>query len=287
MSSSFDPPQKESTYFIDPEDALETTRLMHQARLITKNMGKFFPGNIDLSARGDILDIACGPGAWALDVAFEYPEARVVGIDISDAMVRYANAQALSQNLQNVSFEEMDVLKGLDLHDQSFDIVNARLLASFMPRTAWPLLIQECRRILRPEGIICLTEANDFGITSSPACEQLTELAMRAMYRAGLSFSERRTLGITPVLGRFLQDAGFRNIQYEPHIVDYSAGSEAYSGWYHNFAASFHLMQPFIVKAGVAAQDEVERLYQQALVEFRHKDFRGHWFYCSIWGEKS
>ena len=66
-----EPPANNNTYFIDAEDAAEMARLTHQDRLLTKGMGGLFPDSFDLSEVHDILDIACGPGGWVLDVAFE------------------------------------------------------------------------------------------------------------------------------------------------------------------------------------------------------------------------
>jgi tRNA G46 methylase TrmB len=48
-------------------------RLMIQDRLLTKGMGGLFPERADLSNLHRILDIGCGPGAWALDMADAYP----------------------------------------------------------------------------------------------------------------------------------------------------------------------------------------------------------------------
>jgi len=59
----------ENNYFIDAESATEMTRLINQDRLFTENMGGLFPERNDVSSMHDILDIACGPGGWVLEVA--------------------------------------------------------------------------------------------------------------------------------------------------------------------------------------------------------------------------
>src|SRR5437764_8840112 len=108
-------PENESTYVIEAENAAEMARLMIQDRLLTKVMrGLFSKRSDDLANIRDILDIACGPGGWVLDVAHAYPKKRVVGIDISRLMIEYARAQAKVQWLENASFRVMDVLKPLD-----------------------------------------------------------------------------------------------------------------------------------------------------------------------------
>src|SRR5215831_12545162 len=144
-----EPPQREDTYFIDPESGAEMARLMHQGRLISKNMGGLLPEGIDLANTRDILDMACGPGEWVLDVAFEHPEFQVIGIDISREMIDYARAQARAQGLDNATFMTMNILKSVEFSGNSFDMINGRLLVSFMPTTAWSDLLHECVRVLR------------------------------------------------------------------------------------------------------------------------------------------
>src|SRR5579872_5078914 len=142
-----DLPRDENTYILDSESASEMARLVGQDRLITQGMGGLFPERNDISNLRDVLDIACGPGGWVCDVAFANPDIQVTGIDISNKMIEYARATAWSQKLENASFSVMDALKPLDFPDNSFDMVNARFLVAFMPKAAWPKLLEECVRI--------------------------------------------------------------------------------------------------------------------------------------------
>ena len=93
-----------NVYFIDPESGSEMARLITQDRLITKGMGGLFAERADLVGINRILDLACGPGGWTLNVALAYPDIQVVGVDISQAMIEYAQAQAQVRRLQNVQF---------------------------------------------------------------------------------------------------------------------------------------------------------------------------------------
>ena len=280
-------PQDESTYFIDAESGTETARLLHQDRLITRHMGGIFPEQLDLSNAHDVLDIGCGPGGWVLDVAFAYPEMKVVGIDISRTMVQYARAMARVQFLDNASFEVMDATKPLDFADNAFDFVNARFIFAFMPTAAWPRLAQECMRITRPRGVIRFTEFDVYGVTNSPACEKFTAWGSRAFKLAGQSFSpDGRGVGLTPMLGRFLRDAGCINIEHEAHVIDFSAGTQEHEAMCQNSMVVFKLMQPFLLKTGVATQEEMDLVYEQMLVEMLSEDFCGTWFYLSVWGQQ-
>src|SRR6266536_6407820 len=128
----------EGSYALDPESPAELARLINVHRFMTRGMGGPLVGVPDPSALQQVLDLACGPGGWVLDVAFACPDAQVAGVDISKTMISYANARARSQGLQNASFEVMDITQPLAFSDHAFDLVNGRLLVGSLPRTAWP-----------------------------------------------------------------------------------------------------------------------------------------------------
>src|SRR5437667_11581233 len=100
--------QNENTYIFDPESPQELARLINQDRFTTRTMGGALAELPELPSGTQVLDVACGPGGWALDVAHERPDVEVSGVDISHIMIDYANARARSQQLFNVSFGVMD-----------------------------------------------------------------------------------------------------------------------------------------------------------------------------------
>ena len=287
MATAGDSPKGENVYFSDPESGGEMTRLLSQDRLITKGMGGLFSERSDLSGIHRILDAACGPGGWALEVASTYPEIEVVGFDVSQAMIDYARVQAQARGLENADFRVMDIQKPQDFPDESFDLVNARFI-NFLPAAAWPKLMQEFKRITRPGGTIRLTESEWWYFTSSPALENLNALFIRALKLQGESFTESgRFTGVLPMLGRFLLDAGCASVNYKSHAIDYSFGTEAYEGFRRDAAAVFKLFQPFIVRMGVATQEEVNQLYERMQFEMMKEDFRGIMLPLTAWGVKS
>lgn len=287
MSAPTEQPQNESSYIIDAESAAEMARLVSQDQLTTKSMGGVLPEQTDLSGIHRVLDIACGPGGWVLDVAFEHPDIQVVGIDISQTMVEYARVRSKVQKLENASFKVMNALKPLDFPDASFDLVNARAIAGFILPASWPAFLQECMRITRPGGIIRLTETDDFGTSNSPALEKFTKLAVHIGHLAGRTFNpEARGGAVTPMLGHFLRKAGYKNIKKRAHVIDYSSGEEAHDGVYRDLMVAFQLLQPFLTKMGFISQEELEQLYQQVLTEMASHDFCALWYLLTVWGQK-
>jgi ubiquinone/menaquinone biosynthesis C-methylase UbiE len=278
----------ENTYVMDAESPTEMARLIHLDRFITQEMGGPLAGITDPQALHDVLDLGCGPGGWVLDVAFENPHMEVTGIDISRIMVDYANARARTQQRPNTSFGVMDITQPLDFSDASFDLINARFLVGVLRREVWPAFIAECTRLLRPGGILRLTDMIEPGMSTSPALEQLHAMLYQALWKAGYSFSPNGlTSGIVHTLPWLMRKAGYANMHHAAHVLEFSADTEAWTDVYHNVEIGFKLAQPFLVNVGVAAEEEIEHLLQQALIEMHAQDFRGIYHYMSFWGNKT
>ncbi len=278
----------EGEYFIDAENTAETARLMYQDRLTTEQMGGVLreqpPEKI--KALECVLDLACGPGGWVLDLAYASPNAQVIGVDVSANNIAYAKSQARVQGLDNARFQTMDILKPLDFPDNSFDLVNARLLLGFMPKHAWVPLVRECQRILRPGGIMRMTEMSD-GSTNSLACNQLNAKVMKALFLTGQSFSpDGQSLGIAPMLGRFLLDTGYVSLDKVAVAVDASTHMDAHWQFYQNFKVLNRLLKPFLLQMKVVTSEEFEHLYEQALEEIESDAFCAMNFILTVWGEK-
>lgn len=275
MPASGDSFERENVYFIDPDSGAEMARLLDQDRLLTKTMGGLFYGldEAEVSAARRLLDIACGPGGWAQEVAFAHPDKEVVGFDISQAMIEYARMQARAQGLPNASFHVMNALEPLAFPDESFDLVNARAI-SFMPPKAWPRLLQECRRILRPGGVLRLSEG-DIPFTNKPAYGTLWRWLSLALHKAGQTFSPSgHTLGIMPMLPYLVDQAGFHNNRHVPHLIDGSFGSASYESSRQDTLVAARLFEPFVVELGVSTREEFRRAYQQMQAELGEEDFR-------------
>lgn len=97
------------------------------------------------------LDLACGPGFIAFALAAR--GARVIGIDITPAMLEQARRLRLERNLLQTQFVLGDIER-LPFASESFDIVTARAVVHHLPQ---PLVVlREAARVCRPGGRVVI-----------------------------------------------------------------------------------------------------------------------------------
>ncbi|HVB62420.1 MAG TPA: class I SAM-dependent methyltransferase [Ktedonobacteraceae bacterium] len=286
MATSSDVPEPTSSYQVDAENVAEMARLVRQARLLSEHLG-LLPADLQLEQKHAILDIGCGPGEWVLEIAQSLPESQVIGVDISERMIAYAQYCALDHGISNVQFLVMDARQPFSFPDASFDVIHARFITGFLATATWPVLLRECFRLLRPGGTICNAEFEELGITTSPALAQYNHLLIKAARRAGQCFApEGDYYGITAVQARLLQEAGFQHIRQQAHVMNYSAGMLAHNEMYNNFSTFLNLVQPFLVRSGVTTQENIEILYARTMEEMQDGGFCAVAFFQSVWGSK-
>ncbi len=288
MSTSPEQPEQQAHegYVIDAESAAEMARLMRQDQALTRSMGGLFPEKLDLTNINQMIDLACGPGGWVLEAAFTYSDIKVVGVDISQRMIAYAKAQAQVQGRENASFQVANILQPLPFPDESFDLVNARLIVGFMKEKDWPALLRECLRILRPGGILRFTDFEQ-GFSNKPHFERAAGVLNQMMHRFGYGFSPNGYhMGIIPVLPHLFREAGVKNIGKMAHLIEFSAGTENHETFYHDHASGYLGIKPLIGKSGLLSEKEWEELYQRGLAEMFEPDFCGAWMFLTVWGYK-
>ena len=102
---------------------------------------------IDVTAAQRYLDVGCGVGAAACEIAAKYG-LDVTGIDVDPGQI--AAARAAHPHLR---FMVMDATK-LQFHDAAFDIVATSMTTHHMP--GWERAFSEMIRVLRPGGYLIL-----------------------------------------------------------------------------------------------------------------------------------
>jgi ubiquinone/menaquinone biosynthesis C-methylase UbiE len=299
--------------------------------VIVEEMGEVLPAQLlaecDLSRARAILEIGCGAGAWLRAVARLYPDLQCIGLDQDERLVKVANALAQRDHLAQVAFlaQQLNDLSPTLFPQASFDLVHLSLLGRSILTANYPALAQLAASLCRPGGIVCWTEA-ELPITNSPAFERLTSLVCEALQRAGQSFIpekmwewaayfavgsgktgldrstyQRRHLGITPMLGRWLRDAGCgtppeipytyrtmdtRVIHATAYAIDLSAGQPAHESFPQQARRFAHQVKPLLMRTGVIEEREHATLCSQLEKELGISEFCGLSFLLRAWAPR-
>lgn len=180
------------------ERAQDQQDLSHHIWTLALN-GKFYLAPVENPQ--NILDLGCGTGIWAIDVADTHPEAAVKGIDLSPIQPSWVPP--------NVTFEIDDY--NLDWLDKDkYDLIHARELLGTVPN--WPEFYTKVLSGLKPGGWfeqadphIYLTSNYDT-LPADHVYHQWGPLAVEGGRKAGLDFdTASRIKG-------WLQEAGFVNV---------------------------------------------------------------------------
>lgn len=283
------PRERKDTYLLDPENAAEMARLEIQGQLLTRGMGGTMPEWGNCLPRGSVrvLDLGCGPGEWVRQVASDHPQVEVIGVDISQVMVAYAQSKAQQTGVSNAHFLRGNILEPLDFPEATFDLVNARFLIGVLHTDRWLGFVQECMRLTRRGGYIRLTECDNPGRTNKAACERFTQWSVEVCRRGGYGLAATPDAPlITPMLGQLLHETGCDQVAQHTYRLDFSYGTDLFESQCQNYRVAYAQSQPLFIQMGIATQQEFEAAYEQMLAELMSEDFRGTWSFLTAVGHK-
>lgn len=133
-----------------------------------------------------LIDQACGTGILTLQIARDYPDCEVVGVDLVREYLDIAQARAAAAGLTNVEFRhgpaEEVVLGG------GFDCITSSYLAKYCDLDK---LIENAATMLVPGGKLIM---HDFALPVSPLYRGLWELHMKYLRLFGpIRYSQWKT----------------------------------------------------------------------------------------------
>ena len=100
-----------------------------------------------------ILDVGCNTGRGGALIKQKQPHRQLWGIDLVEDRIRRAPSGVYEQLLVGSA-------TNIDVDDNSFDAIVAGELVEHIPPPAFPLVLKEFYRVLRPNGRVLLTTPN-------------------------------------------------------------------------------------------------------------------------------
>ncbi len=104
-----------------------------------------------------VLDMCTGTGVNALKIAENLPPARVIGVDLSQGMLKIAREKVKKEDVHNIKFYQMDATD-MKFKDRCFDKVSIALVLHETDEEVAGKLILEAKRVLKDDGEIIITE---------------------------------------------------------------------------------------------------------------------------------
>ncbi|WP_052890811.1 class I SAM-dependent methyltransferase [Thermogemmatispora carboxidivorans] len=189
--------------YLLPKDLGEVNRLDFQHYVLRSALRGNYLAPIVQPRR--ILDVGCGTGQWAFELAQQFPQAEVIGLDLEPAKAKATTPPA------NYRFVQGDALKGLPFENETFDFVHQRLLVLAIPLAAWPNVVQELARVTVPGGWVELVEAGTHVSHFNPA-GPATQQFLYLMGQLGALRGLDNEGGVLRFLDAYLRQAGLLQV---------------------------------------------------------------------------
>jgi SAM-dependent methyltransferase len=195
----------DNTPYLLPKDALEDNRLDYQHYVLYLSIGSHYVAPLPPELHS-ILDVGTGTGIWAAEMARQYPQARIVGVDLATSSFK-------AELPANCTLQIGNILEQLPFPDQSFDYTHQRFLVSAILAARWPGVIHELVRVTRPGGWVELLEINNVFLNAGPETTRMAE------WIAGVSQAMGFDADAVPSLGRWLTEEGLQLVETQDIVV--------------------------------------------------------------------
>lgn len=120
-----------------------------------------------------VLDIACGPGFTACELARVVGETgQVTGVDLNEELIAVAHQAKASEGVENITFSIGNIYE-LTLPENSFDFVYARFVFQHLENPE--LALENIRQVLKPGGTLCVLDIDDNWTSFSPESDAFVQ----------------------------------------------------------------------------------------------------------------
>ncbi|GHO79381.1 hypothetical protein KSD_71520 [Ktedonobacter sp. SOSP1-85] len=288
-----DPLVVDEEVLVSPVHPLEWRRRTQQARMLLQHFHAPLPEHHESVPMARILELSIDPhGEWLRQVASLKPDTHVIGITSQQMYARQATFFAAVQRCHNMHVQVCPLSLPLPFPAESLNLIHGSFIYASLPEHLWPLLLEECFRLLRPGGVLHLLECGRGESTSAAAG------ALCAAYRHSLELRRNASRPSIPGartvrafqpehLPTRLAKTGFIAVEQQESLLDFSAGTPFHGTLRDQADDFFQLVAPLCTHhTAPLSLEDYQRAYHEMQLELLETTFRGYWHLCIIRGYK-
>ncbi|KAG1380873.1 hypothetical protein G6F61_003669 [Rhizopus arrhizus] len=227
----------------------------------------------DTVARG--LDIVCGTGTWAMEMASTYPESHFYGIG-------YDAIYPTSIKPQNVHFSTRDILdsSGFPFKDEHFDYIHMRFVWCYFSKADAKFVMSEVNRVLKPGGYVEMRDCDPIMKNTGPIGTNLYKNLGEHIYNSH-DIDATWTQHLPELLSH---QAGLTDIHHQMMPITFER-STPMANCINNFLSdSIKSYKPLFMESCGFSPEECDVVIQKAIDEAHHKHSYFNFYIC--WGRK-
>ncbi|KAE8155233.1 putative methyltransferase [Aspergillus avenaceus] len=197
--------------YVIPNDEREQDRLDLNHHLCTLALsGELYRAPISDNTER-VLDIGTGTGLWAIDMADQFPDAKIIGTDLSPIQPSWVPP--------NCVFEIDDFELEWNF-TEPFDFIHARGIEGSVKD--FPQLFRQARKNLRPGGWFEVMEptvgifSDDDSVSQAPHLSEWKDKLIEASVKFG------KEMGVAKDYKKWMVEAGLKNVKEEIYKVPFS-----------------------------------------------------------------
>ena len=203
-----------------------------------------------------ILDVGCGTGQWAIEMARQFPQTTVIGVDIVPLVPASADATVRPPNYH---FQQGNILQGLPFGDSTFDYVHMRFLGCGIPGPRWQFVMNELTRLTAPGGWVESIEST-VPSNGGPSLTRVQAALSRVLVARGVD------LDCSRVADAYMRQATTPLSAVQSRMLEIPIGSQGQAIGQHmawNLLMSITNMGYFYQQAGIFLSEEWDELLKE------------------------
>ncbi|RUS21880.1 hypothetical protein BC937DRAFT_91212, partial [Endogone sp. FLAS-F59071] len=215
----------------------------------------------------------CGSATWIMEIAVDYPNAECHGIDICTTF-------PYSSSPGNVTFQTVDVCRGIPFENETFDFVHMRLFSLALSVSDWPRVIAELFRITKKDGVVQLVELDLRFSTSDPELKSYINAAVQTLSHMGKSPS------IALELPELVSGAGFKILQTKKRSVPLGSSEPISQIMLDDWERAAHAVKHVVAPSLAISEQEVGHLIDKVAAQFSLAATQSHANWYSVVGQR-